>query len=113
LYVLEGSRLGAAVLLRRLAPDFPNAFLSALHHAGEWQGLLTKIEQQASSGEKGLIDALISRARLCFEHYVTAASHEGEWSWAPCQAASRRQTPEVVIAHQVFEQGRCAILTAH
>jgi heme oxygenase len=73
LYVLEGSRLGAAVLLRRLAPGLPEAFLSDRHHFGEWNSLLAAIEQAASKCGDTFVESMVFGAQRCFEHYVATA----------------------------------------
>jgi heme oxygenase len=44
LYVLEGSRLGGAVLARRVRAELPVAFLSAVHPSGAWRSLLAQID---------------------------------------------------------------------
>jgi heme oxygenase len=44
-YVLEGSRLGGALLARRLAPGLPRRFLSAGLPAGGWRTFLARLEQ--------------------------------------------------------------------
>jgi heme oxygenase len=45
LYVLEGSRLGGALLKRSLAPGAPCRFLDAPQQAGAWRKLLAKLEE--------------------------------------------------------------------
>lgn len=44
-YVLEGSRLGGALLSRRLAPGLPGRFLSAGLPPGGWRAFLARLEQ--------------------------------------------------------------------
>jgi heme oxygenase len=44
-YVLEGSRLGGALLARRLAPGLPRRFLSAALPTGGWRAFLAQLEQ--------------------------------------------------------------------
>lgn len=43
-YVLEGSRLGGALLARRIAPGLPRRFLSAALPAGGWRAFLEALE---------------------------------------------------------------------
>lgn len=44
-YVLEGSRLGGALLARRVAAGLPRRFLSASQPAGAWRAFLARLEQ--------------------------------------------------------------------
>ena len=44
-YVVEGSRMGGAMLVRRVAPDLPRRFLSAAFPAGGWRAFLGRLEQ--------------------------------------------------------------------
>jgi heme oxygenase len=46
LYVLEGSRLGAAVLVRRVGDHLPRAFLGAKSGPGDWRRFLAGLEQK-------------------------------------------------------------------
>lgn len=73
LYVLEGSRLGASVLLRRVKHGLPIRYLSARHQQREWRTLLAAIEQQAILGGAPFVASLIEGARACFQHYLSAA----------------------------------------
>jgi len=75
LYVLEGSRLGASVLLRRIPEHFPTDFLSARHRSGEWNELLSAIGARVSDGGEAFLQDVIHGAKACFDHYLTAAGH--------------------------------------
>lgn len=44
-YVLEGSRLGGAVLHRAVGPDLPTSFLGAPQQAGAWSHFIADIER--------------------------------------------------------------------
>lgn len=44
-YVLEGSRLGGALLARRVAPGLPRRFLAATLPPGGWRAFLARLEQ--------------------------------------------------------------------
>lgn len=44
LYVLEGSRLGGAMLVRGVAPGLPTRFLGATHAPGAWRALLAALD---------------------------------------------------------------------
>ena len=48
-YVLEGSRLGGAMLSRSVAPGLPHSFLGAAQPTGGWKGLIALLEQRLSS----------------------------------------------------------------
>lgn len=49
LYVLEGSRLGGAMLSRSVGPGLPQRFLGAAQPTGGWKGLMTLLEQLLAS----------------------------------------------------------------
>ncbi|MBB4155207.1 heme oxygenase [Sphingomonas jinjuensis] len=44
LYVIEGSRLGGAMLARRVPAALPSRYLAAKHLAGEWRALIQAID---------------------------------------------------------------------
>lgn len=48
LYVLEGSRLGGALLRRSIAPDFPSSFLGAASPEAGWRKLIQKLAENLS-----------------------------------------------------------------
>jgi len=70
LYVIEGSRLGGALLARQVPADFPSSYLSATHLPGEWRALLARLDAMAE-GEGWLAEAVES-ARATFALYKTA-----------------------------------------
>jgi heme oxygenase len=72
LYVLEGSRLGAAILCGRTPPEAPTAFLGARHLAGEWRALLRAMDDQAGVMGGDWADHAITGACACFELYRRA-----------------------------------------
>ncbi|MDQ4421394.1 biliverdin-producing heme oxygenase [Sphingobium sp. DEHP117] len=72
LYVLEGSRLGGAVLARRIAPGLPVAFLSAVHRQGGWAALLARLNA-ADTGSAWRAQAILG-AKALFRAYLTAPS---------------------------------------
>ena len=45
-YVLEGSRLGGAVLARQVAPGLPRGFLGARPPAGHWRAFIAYLDSQ-------------------------------------------------------------------
>ncbi len=71
-YVLEGSRLGGAVLARTVRQGLPLAYLSAGHSGGSWQRLMAALEaagqgndwrRQAATGASTLFQAYLAAAR--------------------------------------------------
>ncbi|MCW2350185.1 heme oxygenase [Sphingobium sp. B12D2B] len=46
-YVTEGSRLGGAMLARRVPDDLPRDYLSAVHPQGAWRAFIAALEDQA------------------------------------------------------------------
>ena len=70
IYVLEGSRLGAAVLSRRLSPDAPRRFLTARQQPGAWRKLLEKLDE--SLYQPALAEGAIESARQVFMRFEAA-----------------------------------------
>ena len=73
LYVLEGSRLGGAIIADRVPTDLPRRFLASRHLSGEWRALLTHIDSEAVSYGPSYTDAIVQGARLGFDAYYRAA----------------------------------------
>lgn len=71
LYVLEGSRLGGAVLVKRVPPGVPTAFLASTHPQGAWRDLLARLDA-ASDGPAWELDA-IRGAQATFAAFEQAA----------------------------------------
>jgi len=66
-YVLEGSRLGGAMLARGVPADFPKRFL-APDQSGNWRRLLDILEQEViSPGERSSAIESASRVFMLFE----------------------------------------------
>lgn len=59
LYVLEGSRLGGAMLRRSVPADKPSRFLSAVHLPGRWRTFVATLELSLSTNVR-LRDATAS-----------------------------------------------------
>lgn len=76
LYVLEGSRLGAAVLIRRLAPGAPSQFLSDRGEPNAWRSFMATLDQYLI-GEESLASA-ITAAQAVFRSFEIAGRHELE-----------------------------------
>ena len=73
LYVIEGSRLGGAVLAKMVPEDLPVAYLSARHPQGAWRALLERLDeadsgvawrQAAEHGAKRMFNAYLTAAKL-------------------------------------------------
>ena len=70
LYVIEGSRLGGAVLARSVPEGLPAAYLGARHGPGGWHDLLARAEAAigddraaAERGAKAMFSAYLEAAR--------------------------------------------------
>lgn len=74
LYVVEGSRLGGAVLARMIATGQPSAYLSARHGAGGWRELLDRLD----GAERGVgwRPHAVAGAKAMFSAYRRAAAAE-------------------------------------
>jgi heme oxygenase (biliverdin-IX-beta and delta-forming) len=64
-YVIRGSRLGAALLRRRVPEDFPAAYLSAQIEPS-WRDFLEQLENYAQSAKPAEIIEAIGGARMAF-----------------------------------------------
>ena len=70
LYVLEGSRLGAAVLSRSVGPGLPSGFLGAAPRRGAWRRLLQELQDQLV--EPAEIAAATTAAETVFDLFEKA-----------------------------------------
>jgi heme oxygenase len=68
LYVLEGSRLGGAVLSRTVPAGLPRAFLGATHPHGAWRALLALLDTAGLDRQ-----AMLAGARSAFAAFIGAA----------------------------------------
>lgn len=73
LYALEGSRLGGAVLERRVAQGLPRAYLSAVHDKGGWIAFQQSLDKAAEDGGDEWIGDAIKGAEAVFALFVAAA----------------------------------------
>ena len=69
-YVLEGSRLGGAMLRRSVPDDFPTAFLTA-GRPGAWREFVEILDERLTSDEGKRI--AVETARAVFELFEAAA----------------------------------------
>lgn len=68
IYVLEGSRMGAAVLARTIPAGFPRRFLSMRPPPGHWAGIVATLERiLCSSVGVNIATAAAQRTFACFE----------------------------------------------
>jgi heme oxygenase len=75
IYVLEGSRLGGAVLRKTVDPSFPHRFLAHPQPKGRWRGLVAMLERNLY--ESVQIDSAVSAALGVFAYFERA-----EWDAA-------------------------------
>lgn len=71
IYVLEGSRLGGAVLKKAVPSHFPRRFLEARQAAGSWRMFLQALDEFLT--RPGDLDAAISAAKEVFARFERAA----------------------------------------
>lgn len=73
IYVLEGSRLGGALLKQQIPAEAPRLFLSAPQQAGSWRKLLDNLDRFLYRPE--LLDAAIDAARDVFQRFEAGGLH--------------------------------------
>ena len=73
LYVIEGSRFGGRLLLRRIGPGFPSRYLAATHAPGEWPTLIEALEMRAAREDETWLEAVVAGARHGFQFYAQSA----------------------------------------
>jgi heme oxygenase len=76
IYVLEGSRLGGALLRKQVPAQLPRRFLSASAPAGAWRALSALLDRELSDGQK--LDRAISAARQVFTSFEAAGLEQLE-----------------------------------
>jgi heme oxygenase len=74
LYVVEGSRLGGAMLARRVPPTLPRAYLSAIHLPGAWRAFGELLDQEARAGGARWVEQAIIAAEATFDLFAAAAA---------------------------------------
>ncbi len=75
-YTLEGSRLGGAMLARRVGPGLPRAYLSAVHEKGGWADFQRRLDEAAADGGQPWIGDAIRGAEAAFDLFAAAARGE-------------------------------------
>lgn len=78
-YVVEGSRLGGALLKRGVPAEFPCEYLSSIHPQGGWRAFTGRLDELAAAG--GLIweAQAIASAKRTFALFADAAIAWGAW----------------------------------
>ncbi|AMK16939.1 putative heme oxygenase [Sphingobium sp. MI1205] len=76
LYALEGSRLGGAMLERRVPPGLPRAYLSSVHGKGGWIAFQDALDRAADGGGDAWIDDAIRGAEAAFALFAAGAAAE-------------------------------------
>jgi heme oxygenase (biliverdin-IX-beta and delta-forming) len=76
LYALEGSRLGGAMLERRVPPGLPRAYLSSVHGKGGWIAFQDALDKAADDGGEDWIDGAIQGADAAFALFAAGAAVE-------------------------------------
>lgn len=74
LYVVEGSRLGGALLARQVPPHMPHAYLGAVHAPGQWRAIRAALDQAAAGRDAAWKARMIAGALATFALYEGAAS---------------------------------------
>lgn len=72
LYVIEGSRLGGAILARQVSDDLPRAYLSAIHPPGAWRAFGEMLDRAGKTGGPSWLDQAIAAAEATFDLYTGA-----------------------------------------
>jgi heme oxygenase len=73
LYVIEGSRLGGRLLLRRVSPNFASYYLSATHEPGEWRMFTRALDVRAQSEGATWIEDVVAGASRGFQLFTLSA----------------------------------------
>lgn len=74
LYVIEGSRLGGRLLLRRVNPAFSSNYLAAIHEPGEWRAFIDALEERAALEGSGWLDCVAVGAGRGFQLYAASVT---------------------------------------
>jgi len=80
-YALEGSRLGGAMLSRRVAPGLPKAYLSAVHEKGGWAAFQAELDAAAAQSNDVWVDGAVEGAQAALALFGAAGMCEGAASY--------------------------------
>lgn len=78
LYALEGSRLGGAMLARRVGADLPRAYLSATHDKGGWIAFQQQMDVAAEQGDEQWEEDAVAGAQAAFALFAAGGRVERE-----------------------------------
>jgi heme oxygenase len=73
LYVVEGSRLGGAMLARQVPPGVPGRYLGAIHAPGQWRAIRAALDDAAAGEDSDWTARMIAGALATFALYAEAA----------------------------------------
>ncbi|WP_341208803.1 biliverdin-producing heme oxygenase [uncultured Sphingomonas sp.] len=73
LYVVEGSRLGGAMLARQVPPEMPGRYLGAVHASGQWRAIRIALDEAAIGKDSDWTARMIAGALATFALYADAA----------------------------------------
>lgn len=73
LYVVEGSRLGGAMLARGVPDGLPAAYLGAVHGPGDWRTIRAAIDAAAVDRDDAWRERMTAGALASFDLYARAA----------------------------------------
>ncbi|MBO9670248.1 MAG: biliverdin-producing heme oxygenase [Sphingobium sp.] len=77
-YVLEGSRLGGAMIARRLQPGLPCAYLGRVHAPGHWRAFLAALDEGAIAGGAQWQADAVAAAQRTFDAFARSARSEAD-----------------------------------
>jgi heme oxygenase len=92
LYVLEGSRFGAAILKGRVASSLPREFLSAEATPGCWPSFLSALECAAAEHSPIWLDNVAMGARIAFDLFAASAIAELQLLEQPARGVEIKMT---------------------
>ncbi len=73
LYVVEGSRLGGAMLARGVPTGWPTAYLGAVHPAGGWRAIRAAVDAAGIDKDDQWHARMVAGALETFDLYARAA----------------------------------------
>ncbi|KTT71416.1 biliverdin-producing heme oxygenase [Sphingomonas endophytica] len=73
LYVVEGSRLGGALLARQVPAGLPHAYLGAVHAPGQWRAIRHALDEAAAGRDADWTARMVAGALETFALYAKAA----------------------------------------
>jgi heme oxygenase len=74
LYVVEGSRLGGALLARQVPDGAPGRYLGAVHAPGQWRAIRAALDEAATGRDANWTARMVAGALATFALYAEAAT---------------------------------------